>query len=298
MRLDDSNRQAIERIAYRMLGSWSDAEDIAQETLVRWHQLDDSEQRSIREPLAWLNKVATRLCLDLLKSARRQRETYVGPWLPEPILTDDSSPATLAEKEDSIQLALMLALDRLTPPERAAFLLHDVFGYEFDLIAETLEKSPAACRKLASRARSAIRAERSRCDFDPATHQRLIAAFLEAIEQGDTDSLAHILAEDVILHSDGGGVVRAARKILETRDIVTRMFLGLANKFRKANLPPTTFQFHNINGTPTVLIIRNGVLDTVMSVSISQGQITAIFQQRNPQKLRTLARSLDLQTIS
>ncbi len=292
-RVEDSNRRALESLGYRMLGSWADAEDVAQDTLLKWHTLSEESRDLIKEPLAWLRKVATRLCLDLLKSSRRQRESYVGPWLPEPILVDDELPAESLEREESVNMALMMALEKLSAAERAAFLLHDVFDYSFDSVADILERPSANCRKLASRARVTIRNERSRFDFDPDKHQQLLNAFSKAASEGDSQALESILAEDVLLYSDGGGVAPAARKILETREIVMRLFLGLGKKARDRDVQ-TSFRFHKINGMPGLLQLREGFLETALSLAVSENRITEIYQQRNPHKLAKIATQLNL----
>tara|TARA_R100000027_G_scaffold13062_1_gene9331 strand:+ start:5680 stop:6606 length:927 start_codon:yes stop_codon:yes gene_type:complete len=289
---DETNRRALESISYRMLGSWADAEDIAQEALLRWHRLNSHEQSSIQEPLAWLNTVATRLSLDLLKSARRQREKYVGPWLPAPILSEQIDSATAVEQDDSIHFGILLALERLNPAERAAFLLHDIFGYSFEHIASTLEKSIPACRKLASRARTAIQTERTRFETSPTTHQRLLEAFLHAIRRGDDTTLTSLLAEDVALYSDGGGMVPAVRRVLRTPKIVSRVILGLERRQRKLGLQKEP-RFRSLNGHPGALLYLNGELDTTVSIAIVEGRIQSIFQQRNPEKLFPLIAQLE-----
>ena len=285
--LFETYRKTIEALAYRMLGSWADAQDIAQDAFVKWHSLSLDARSEIREPKAWLHTVATRLCLDRLKSAQRQREQYVGPWLPEPLLRTDETPADQAAQDDTITMALMLAMERLSPSERAAFLLHDVFGHPFAAIALILSKEVAACRQLASRARAAIRAERKKYELEPEQHKNLIAAFFAAIAEGDASALEALLAEDVVLYSDGGGIAPAARKILRTRDIVSRLFLGLAKKARRLESGETV-RIANINGLPAALLYRSGNLETIISLSVSKGRIQNIFQQRNPQKLRSL----------
>ena len=201
----DPLRPRLTRIAYRMLGSVADAEDVVQEAFLRWHGTDHA---AVREPEAWLRQVVTRLCLDVLKSARRKREVYVGPWLPEPVFTPE-------EEIDDVTLPLMLALERLSPLERAAFLLHDVFGLGFEEIAETIGRDPTACRQLASRARTHVRAERPRFAVTPEHGHEMAQAFFAASRNGDLGRLRSLLSEDVLLHSDGGGKRPAALRILQ-----------------------------------------------------------------------------------
>lgn len=289
--LSANYRQDLERLGYRMLGSWADAEDIAQETLLRWHKLTPSQQTEIRTPQAWLRTVASRLSLDRLKSAQRQRETYVGPWLPEPLLTDNHSPADAASIDDSITIALLHAMERLSPAERAAFILRDVFDYPFPAIANILEKEEANCRQLASRARQALRSKKAKRPVEPESHSRLLTAFLSAASKGNAEQLEALLAEDVTLYSDGGKHARAARKPLHTRDIVSRFFLGLARKAQKAGLA-NEVKVKNINGEPTALIYTCGELDTVFSISTQDGKTRTIYMQRNPEKLRRLHEQL------
>jgi len=197
----DPLRPTLVRIAYRMLGSVADAEDVVQDAFLRWLATD---RAAVRVPGAFLRRVVTRLCLDQLKSARHSRETYIGPWLPEPIVADE-------EEVDDVTLPLMLALERLSPLERAAFLLHDVFGVSFDEIAETVDRDPAACRQLASRARTHVRAARPRFDMPRERGMEIAEAFFAASRSGDMTALGALLAADVTLHADGGGKVEGVR---------------------------------------------------------------------------------------
>ena len=190
----DPLRPRLMRVAYRMLGSVADAEDVVQEAFIRWMGADRSE---VREPEAFLRRTVTRLCLDQLKSARRQRETYVGPWLPEPVVEED--------EEEDVTLPLMLALERLSPLERAAFLLHDVFGLGFEEVAATIQRDPAACRQLAARARTHVREARPRFQVDKQRGLEIAKAFFAASRSGDMTALGAMLAADVSVHADGGG---------------------------------------------------------------------------------------------
>ncbi|MBK1875584.1 RNA polymerase sigma factor SigJ [Pelagicoccus mobilis] len=284
-------RRDLERLGYRMLGSWADAEDIAQESLLRWHKLTPEQQAEIREPLAWLRTAASRISLDRLKSAQHQRETYVGPWLPEPLLTDEHSPADQASIEDSITYALLHAMERLSPTERAAFILHDVFDYSFPQIADILKKEEANCRQLASRARRALRAEKAKRPVEPESHQQLLTAFLAAAEARDAQTLESLLAQDATLYSDGGKLAKAARRPLHSSEIITRLFLGLSRKAKKTGLRYEV-QLKQINGQPTALIYNGNQLETVLFITIQNQKIATIYQQRNPEKLRHLLKQL------
>src|SRR5580700_9087960 len=199
----DPLRPRLIRVAYRMLGSVADAEDVVQEAFLRWI---DADRDAVREPEAYLRRVVTRLCLDHLKSAQHRRETYIGPWLPEPVVE-------AAEDEvDDVTLPLMMALERLSPLERAAFLLHDVFDVSFEEIAATIGREPVTCRQLASRARSHVRAARPRFDLPKERGLQIAAAFFAASRHGDMQQLRSLLADDVTAYSDGGGKARAATR--------------------------------------------------------------------------------------
>lgn len=218
----DPLRPKLIRIAYRMLGSVADAEDVVQEAFVRWL---DADRDAVREPEAYLRRVVTRLCLDQLKSARRRRETYIGPWLPEPVVE-------AAEDDiDDVTLPLLMALERLSPLERAAFLLHDVFGVGFEEIAETIGREPAACRQLASRARTHVRAARPRFEVPKERGLEIAAAFFAATRNGDMEGLRSLLAADVTLYADGGGKRQASSRPLVGADEVVAFQAALARLF-------------------------------------------------------------------
>src|SRR4051812_35256629 len=198
-------------IAYRMLGSVSDAEDVVQDAYLRWQQVDQAEVRSAE---AFLTTIVVRLSLDVLQSARVRREQYVGPWLPEPLLVDEHDPAEVAELADSLSMAFLVVLEALAPDERAAFLLREVFGYDYDEIAAMLEKQPATCRQLVSRAKRRVGERRQRYDTDRRRGQELAQRFQEACATGDVDALMAMLSDDATLWTDGGGVVQAARRVI------------------------------------------------------------------------------------
>lgn len=276
----DPLRPRLLRVAYRMLGSVADAEDVLQEAFLRWLAADRAEVRSAE---AFLRRTVTRLCLDQLKSARRRRETYVGPWLPDPIVEPDWTEG--AETED-VTLPLMLALERLSPLERAAFLLHDVFGVGFDEIAATIGRSAAACRQLAARARGHVREARPRFRVEKARGLEIAQAFFTASRSGDMAALGAMLAEDVSLHADGGGKRPAADRPIFGSKPVLQVHKGIAVLFGKygSELVGTTF----INGLPGFVTREaDGELQTT-ALEILDGKIAAIYVVRNPDKLRHL----------
>ncbi|HEY2009741.1 MAG TPA: sigma-70 family RNA polymerase sigma factor [Rhizomicrobium sp.] len=273
----DPLRPRLTRIAYRMLGSVADAEDVVQEAFLRWHAGD---RASVRQPEAYLRRVVTRLCLDVLKSAHRNREVYVGPWLPEPVFTP-------AEDEvDDVTLPLMLALERLSPLERAAFLLHDVFGIGFEEIAETIGRDKDACRQLASRARTHVRAERPRFVVAPEHGMEIAQAFFAASREGDLGRLRALLSDDVLLHSDGGGKRPAALRILTGIEDVMKVQTALARIF--AQSPSQLLRYGRVNGLPGFITMEpDGQIQTT-ALAVEEGRIAAIYVMRNPDKLRHL----------
>jgi RNA polymerase sigma-70 factor (ECF subfamily) len=278
----DPLRPKLIRVAYRMLGSAADAEDVVQEAFLRWREADQAE---VREPEAYLRRVVTRLCLDVLKSAKRRREVYVGPWLPEPVV----EPAETEEAED-VTLPLMLALERLSPLERAAFLLHDVFGAPFEEVAETLGRDPAAVRQLASRARTHVRAARPRYVVPPGRGEAIAEAFLAASRDGDMGGLRALLSEDVALYADGGGVRPAALRTIVGRADVMKVFTRLAERLRDA--PSTFIRLARINGLPGFITREaDGLLQTTAFL-IEEDRIAAIYVVRNPEKLERLEREI------
>ena len=269
-------------LAYRMLGSRSDAEDVVQDAYLRFAGAQD-----VHNTEAFLVTVVTRLCLDRLKSARAQREVYVGPWLPEPVFDAEGLSADAAtELADDLSFALLLALDRLSPLERAAFLLHDVFDTPFPEIAAMLDRTEASCRQLASRARRAVRDDRPAPAKAPGNHARLLQAFGEAVTSGDVARLAELLREDAVAITDGGGRKTAARNPIQGADKIARFFIGLAakNAGHEIRVEPTM-----INGAIGALLYLDGELDHTMSMAISGEKIAAIYIVRNPDKLRHLA---------
>ncbi|MGK6356429.1 sigma-70 family RNA polymerase sigma factor [Sphingomonas sp. DT-207] len=273
----DPLRPRLTRIAYRMLGSVADAEDMVQDAFVRWLGTDRAE---VHEPEAFLRRVVTRLCLDQLKSARARRETYVGPWLPEPVVEPEDG------EVDDVTLPLMLALERLSPLERAAFLLHDVFGLGFDEIAETIGRDSAACRQLASRARTHVRAARPRFDVPKERGLEIAAAFFQASRSGDMAGLRTLLANDVAVHSDGGGKVPAGLRPIIGIDDVMKLQTSLARFFAKDMSRVVRYGF--VNGLPGFVTMESGGVLQTTALAIADGRIVGIYVMRNPDKLRHL----------
>ena len=272
----DPLRPTLVRIAYRMLGSVADAEDVVQEAFLRWF---DADREAVREPEAYLRRVVTRICLDHLKSARRRRETYIGPWLPEPVVE-------AAEEIDDITLPLMMALERLSPLERATFLLHDVFGVSFEEIAEAIGRAPATCRQLASRARTHVRAARPRFSIPKERGQEIAAAFFAATRSGNMQELRSLLAADVTVYADGGGKAAAALQPIVGLDNVMQLHVSLARIF--AEKMSRLVRYGLINGLPGfVTIEHDGNLQTT-ALQIEDDKIVAVYIMRNPDKLRHL----------
>jgi len=271
----DPLRRTLVRVAYRMLGSVADAEDMVQEAFIRWM---DVERAEVRVPEAFLRRMVMRLCLDQLKSARHQRETYIGPWLPDPVVEEDA--------QEDVTLPLMLALERLSPLERAAFLLHDVFGLEFDEVAATIRREPAACRQLAARARAHVRDARPRFKVEKQRGVEIAEAFFAASRSGDMRALGALLAEDVSLHADGGGKRPAANRPIFGFEAVMQVHETLAALFSKhgSTLVHTGF----VNGLPGFVTRESdGELQTT-ALEIEDGKVVAIYVVRNPDKLQHL----------
>ncbi len=271
-------RPHLIRLAYRMLGSVADAEDVVQDAYLRWLATD---RRTVRQPAALLRTIVTRLCLNELKSARRRRETYIGPWLPDPIVTNEEHDGV-----EDITLPLMIALERLSPLERAAFLLHDVFGLGFDEVAVALEREMAACRKLASRAREHIQSARPRFPVTKEHGMKMAAAFFAASRNGDMAELRSLLADEVTAYSDGGGKVSASSTPLEGVVEVMERLLELARKFECS--PSHLLRYALIDGLSGFITIEDGGTMQTTALQIEKGKITTIYVTRNPEKLRHL----------
>ncbi|KXF78838.1 RNA polymerase subunit sigma [Paramesorhizobium deserti] len=273
----ESLRPRLVRVAYRMLGSVAEAEDIVQDAWLRWMGAD---QASVRDPQGFLTRIVTRLCLDHMKSARVRREIYPGTWLPEPVFE------MAEDEEDDLTLTLMMALERLSPLERAAFILHDLFDIGFDEVAKAIGRDPATCRKLASRAREHVRASGPRFPMT-AEHGRSIAeAFFHASRSGDAATLQSLLAQDVVIYSDGGGMRKAAINPIFGRNNTVRYFTGIARK--PAGQMPPFHRIGRIDGLPGILTMEEDGLPQTIALEIADGLITAIYIVRNPDKLRHL----------
>lgn len=281
--LFEAQRPRLLRLAYRMLGSMAEAEDVVQDAWLRWRRVDLGE---VREPAAFLNRTVTHLCLDAMKSARARRETYVGSWLPDPMVEPEEEPI----RPDELTLTLMLALERLSPLERAAFLLHDVFSVSLDEVAATLNRDAAAVRQLAVRARKHVQDARPRYPVERQEGDRIAQAFFKATTSGDLETLRSMLAQNVVLQSDGGGKAHAVLNPILGLERVLRLFEGLYRKLTAERAVP--IQWTWIDGLPGYISReRDGVLQTT-ALSIEDGRITAIYITRNPDKLSRIAKAL------
>jgi RNA polymerase sigma-70 factor, ECF subfamily len=292
-RFDADHARRLRALAYRMLGSRAEAEDIVQEAWLRWAEVDEA---AIAHAGAFLSRLVTNLCLDKLRSAAHQREQYVGVWLPEPLLEDEAlfgwapGPERQAEFAQDVSIAFMLALERLSPLERAAFLLHDVFDLDYDEIGRHLDRSEAACRQLISRARKNVKADYARREVAKEEGERLVAAFMQAVRSHDVSGLAALLAEDAVLMADGGGKVSAVPRALQGGAVIARAFIGFAQmpSSRGWRLVPA-----QVNGLPGLLVIdttAGGRLVQTIALAPAQaaGQVGALYIQRNPDKLAAI----------
>jgi RNA polymerase sigma-70 factor (ECF subfamily) len=281
----DRHRRHLVGLAYRMLGSYAEAEDVVQDAFLRFQAADPD---SVLDPRGYLSKTVARLCLDRLKSARTRRETYVGTWLPEPIVDDSGlSPDSASELADELSFALMLTLERLSPLERTAFLLHDVFDMDFPAVAEVLERSEPACRKLADRARAHMQESRPRFDRTEADETRLAAAFIDAARTGDVDAFAKLLAEDAILYTDGGGKRPAPLNPILGRARILRFFDGVQRKESARSVIGIHPQL--VNQLPGCVIDYGGGDFALLAIEAHAGVITTIYIVANPDKLKHLS---------
>jgi RNA polymerase sigma-70 factor, ECF subfamily len=297
-RYDRDHARRLRALAYRMLGSRAEAEDVVQEAWLRWADVDEA---TVEHTGAFLSRLVTNLCLDKLRSAAAQREHYVGVWLPEPLLEDDElfdwapSPEEHAEFAQDVSVAFMLALERLSPLERAAFLLHDVFDLDYDEIAHHLERSEAACRQLISRARKNIKANYARREVAREERERLVGAFMHAVHSRDVTALAQVLTADAVALADGGGKVAAVPRPLRGNELIARTFIGFAQlpTSRGWRMVPTM-----VNGLPGCLVVDDlagGRLVQTIALAPSAdepGRAGALYIQRNPDKLRAIAQRL------
>ena len=287
-----SERRRLINVAYRLLGSLAEAEDAVQETYARWYALSRPQQQAIENPGAWLTTVASRICLNLLGSARVRRERYVGEWIPEPLpermewitgrpggtTTDPADRVTL---DESVSMAFLVMLESLTPAERVAFILHDVFGYPFAEVAEVTGRTPGTCRQLASSARRRVRA--SQAPAGPAAQQAgVVRAFRQAWEAKDIDALIGLLDPDAMAIADGGGLATTFLRPIEGGEQIARAWVEIANR-KPSNM---TFLERAVNGQPGLVAQQDGVVVTVFAFDVADGRIRHIWVVRNPEKLR------------
>ncbi len=284
-------------IAYRMLGSAGDAEDVVQEAFIRYHSAAAAGGAVIESPKAYLSAVVTRLSIDRLRSAVVRRESYVGQWLPEPLLTDggDADPATHAELADSLSMAFLLVLERLDPVERAVFLLHDVFGYGYDEIAVIVRKGEANCRQLVSRARRHVRSEQPRFEATREQRDDLATRFFAAFTEGDMDGLVELLAVDARTYGDGGGKAPQWSTPIVGAERIARLFTAMSKQLRAHEL---SLEQREVNGQPGAVVrTRDGEVVNVFSLDIVDGHVQAIRSVINPDKLRHLGPVADVRAL-
>ncbi|MER6816950.1 RNA polymerase sigma-70 factor [Spirillospora sp. NPDC000708] len=281
-----AHRSLLFTVAYEMLGSATDAEDVLQETWLRWVGVD---RATVREERAYLVRIVTRQALDRLRALRRRKESYVGPWLPEPLLTAPDV-AEDAELADSVSMAMLLVLETLQPTERAVFVLREVFDLDYDEIAEAVGKSPAAVRQLAYRARSHVAARRPRGTATPAETRAALQAFQRAVETGELQSLLDILAPDVVALNDGGGVRHALpRPIVGVGDVARLLAAGWWRRDAERVLEPV-----EVNGAPGLLVRVDGEIDGVVAVQVENGRVAGLYHVRNPEKLSHVERETSM----
>lgn len=288
-----AERRFLISLAFRMLGTIADAEDAVQEGYVRWYRMTDEERGEIQEPHFWLRRVVSRICLDMLGSARSRRETYVGPWLPEPLPSQAFSepgpdPADRVTLDDTVSSALLVVLEQMTPPERVAFVLHDVFAIPFEEIATIVGRTPGACRQLAHSARRRVERARAR-SAGPREHDQVVRAFAAAARSGDLQQLIAVLDSDVVLQSDGGGVVSAARRPISGVDRVARFLAGLAHKHAVSAV--TEQATHDGLG---LVLWDDGRIMAVATLDVADGLVTQLRIVLNPHKLTLWNLATDL----
>ncbi|GHG95179.1 RNA polymerase sigma factor SigJ [Streptomyces lanatus] len=287
-----SERRQLINVAYRLLGSLADAEDVVQETYARWYAMSPQAQEAIENPGGWLTRVASRICLDLLRSARVRRERYVGEWIPEPLPDraewldggGDTAPADPADRvtlDESVNMAFLVVLESMTPAERVAFILHDVFRYSFAEVAEVVGRTPAACRQLASSARRRIRAQEAPAATPAARRADVVRDFKEAWETKDVDALVRLLDPDATAVGDGGGLVSAAPHPVSGGERIARYFVDLAERG-----PAVTILQRTVNAQPGLVVRQDGVTVTVVAFEVVGDRIRHVWAVRNPEKLR------------
>lgn len=273
----DAHRRRLFGVAYRMLSTVADAEDIVQETWIRWQNTDRSK---VQEPIAFLTTIVTRLSINVLQSSRVRRETYIGPWLPEPVNTEDD-PSLGAERAEALQFAILLTLEKLTPTERAAYILREAFDYPYPRIAEVISCSPASARQLVSRARAHL-ASAKHATVDPGAQRRLLDAFLTAAQNGDVRELESLFAADVVSYTDGNGVKQAARIPVSGRERVAKFVSAFASHFWTNK----SIDWVEVNGQPAATLTEDGQVTTVVTVTPSSDGILQLLWVMSPQKLR------------
>jgi RNA polymerase sigma-70 factor (TIGR02957 family) len=281
-----AHRNLLFTVAYEMLGSAADAEDVLQEAWLRWVKVDLEQ---VRDERAFLVRITTRLALDRLRVLKRRKEAYVGPWLPEPLLTAPDVAEDL-ELADNVSMAIMLVLETLSPTERAVFVLREAFGFGYDEIAAAVQKSPAAVRQIAHRARGHVEARRPRQPVSPGEAQAVVESFRRALQTGDFQSLLDILAPDVVLLADGGGLKRAARLPVVGAETVTRYVSRVLTRRGVALTADPTV----INGSPALLLSLDGMVDGVLGMRVEEGRISGIYYVRNPEKLTRITTATPL----
>ena len=283
-----AHRSLLFTVAYEMLGSAADAEDVVQETWLRWAELGAEARADVRDPRAYLVRIVTRQALNRLRTLTRRREDYVGEWLPEPVLTSPDV-AEDVELAESVSFAMLTVLETLGPTERAVFVLREVFELPYDDIAEAVGRTPAAVRQIAHRAREHVAARRPRVQVSRAEQQAVVQRFLAAVRGGDLQGLLDVLAPDVVLVADGGGVVPAARRPVTGAERIAGLLAGLVTAFPGVELRPVL-----LNGAPAARLDLDGELNTVVSMVVEDGRITRVFAVRNPAKLARLGEEATL----
>ncbi|MFE6524464.1 RNA polymerase sigma-70 factor [Streptomyces sp. NPDC057794] len=282
----EAHRPVLLGVAYRMLGRVADAEDVVQDAWLRWSGADRAD---VREPRGYLVRITTRLAIDRLRQIKSRGETYVGPWLPEPYVTDFGATvpdtAERAVLADSVSFAVLVVLESLSPLERAVFVLREAFGFPYADIAAMLDRGEPAVRQLAGRARKHVEEGRPRYEVDPAQRRDLTERFLAAAAEGDLEGLMELLAPDVRLVGDSGGKARAPLRVLESADKVSRFLIGAARK----GVQDLSVRFLELNGGPAVLMLSGGTPDAVFQLDVAEGRVQAVYVVRNPDKLRSLA---------
>ena len=279
----EQHRGRLWGVAYRMLGSRADADDMVQEAYLRWHGAAANDD--VRTPQAWLVTTTTRLCIDRLRQRRAEREAYVGPWLPEPLIEDEAAADAATELASDLSVAFLALLERLAPEERAAFLLHDVFEADYAEIAAALDKSEDACRQIVSRARRRVRDERPRMHVSRAARERLVDTFIRAVELRDRDALIALFASEATLTSDGGGKAKAAHKVVHGGERVARFLLGVLRPAREH----LELRRISVNREPGVALLVAGRLLAVTSLVTDGARILGVYTVLNPDKLRDVA---------